>query len=511
MTQMVPTPQQAAVFTEIAGSQRHLIVEAVAGAGKTSVAVGSLHQNVPGRKGFVAFNRHIATELQRRLPPDIRSCTLHSLGFAAVRRVWKGVEVDEMRIRNLSKKCKSRDMPFMDVIAAQELARLCKCTLVLEASDQPCTCEAFFCTCVTTERRRDRIYYDLADHYGVDLPSNPEGVFELTTKLMEASADKSDKIDYTDMLWLPIRHNMHVENYDLLLVDELQDLSRVMQQLALRSCNGGRFVGVGDRRQAILGFSGADCDSMPRLQGELTSSSRSCASLPLSVTFRCPVSHVKLAQQIVPQIEPAPNAIEGIIRTAEQPEIIQSLLPGDLVVSRTNKALVSLTFKLIASGKRALMRGRDIGSGMLDLLARLQPQSTVDLITRLNDWREKEELKLREREASPSSFQSLEDRYECLSTLTSQVKTLDELHRFIKQASAENASPEDCICLSSIHRAKGLEADRVFILDSGKLPFIRKDSLLWEIEQERNLVYVAVTRAKRELVFEGFIPPIFGA
>jgi len=56
------------------------------------------------------------------------------------------------------------------------------------------------------------------------------------------------------------------------------------------------------------------------------------------------------------------------------------------------------------------------------------------------------------------------------------------------------------IKLSSVHRAKGLEAERVFLLDPHRMPSSRAEKD-WELEQENNLIYVAYTRARRALWF----------
>jgi superfamily I DNA/RNA helicase len=59
------------------------------------------------------------------------------------------------------------------------------------------------------------------------------------------------------------------------------------------------------------------------------------------------------------------------------------------------------------------------------------------------------------------------------------------------------------VTLSTIHKAKGLEAERVFILDAWRLPsFYAK--LPHQLEQEYNLLYVAITRAQRELYYVEF-------
>src|SRR5262245_58726865 len=80
-----PTPQQQALYDAVASGTGHVAVEAVAGSGKTTSAVGCAAV-ARGRVGMVAFNKHIAAELQSRLGGTAKACTLHSLGFAAVRR-----------------------------------------------------------------------------------------------------------------------------------------------------------------------------------------------------------------------------------------------------------------------------------------------------------------------------------------------------------------------------------------------------------------------------------------
>ena len=59
---------------------------------------------------------------------------------------------------------------------------------------------------------------------------------------------------------------------------------------------------------------------------------------------------------------------------------------------------------------------------------------------------------------------------------------------------------QEAVLLSSIHRAKGLEAERVFLLFPDTLPH-PKATQEWAKAQEFNLKYVALTRAKKDLFF----------
>jgi superfamily I DNA/RNA helicase len=58
------------------------------------------------------------------------------------------------------------------------------------------------------------------------------------------------------------------------------------------------------------------------------------------------------------------------------------------------------------------------------------------------------------------------------------------------------------VTLSTVHKAKGLEAERAFILERAlHQSFMQRAKQQWQKEQEKNILYVAITRAKRELVY----------
>lgn len=497
-----PTPQQAALYAAVADGTEHIAVEAVAGSGKTTSAVGAA-QAARGRVGFVAFNKHIAAELQGRLGGRAKACTLHSLGFAAVRRAFPGVALDEQKPHRILERLRPRWMTttargrvvwYEDGTATLALARLAKLTLA-DGGNESLTA--------------------IADYYGID-GANDE-VFGAVRELLARSAEQTAIIDYDDMVWLPVRLKLPVEQFDVLLVDEAQDLSAVQHGLVCRAATGGRVIPIGDRRQAIYGFAGSDPQSLPRLVEQLGApTGRGVRQCPLTVTFRCPRSHVALAQKIVPQIEAAPGAIDGWIDSIEPYELAGKVKPGDLVVSRINAPLVGLAFKLIRMGTPAMMLGRDIGKGLTRLIDELQATSTIDLIGRTRDWQEREILRLERRDAPESSIQGVVDRAECLIELASATDSVPWLRNQIESLFADAADSAKVVTLASVHRAKGSEADRVFIAAPDRMP-LRFESRrrtgppkvrTWEHEQELNLIYVAVTRAKKELYFAGDVPAV---
>ena len=490
-----PTPQQQAVIDAIAGGEQHVVVTARAGSGKTTTAIECARHG-RGRVGMVAFNKHIAEELQNKgklLLQAIRPEQCFRRSSGALFAVPQGK-------------------------AALDLAGYAKGALLDYDRDGP------------------QAFAVLAEHHGLDLLNDPEDIIDTTAELLEAMRADTARWDFDDQIWLPVVLGLPVPRYDLLLVDEAQDLDRAKQALAMRASEGGRLVPIGDDRQAINGFAGADPDAFPRLAEALGGSSRGAFLRPLTVTWRCPTSGVALAQRLVPDLLPAPNAIEGIVRSAGEDEPLHTLVgPGDMVLSRRNAPLLTAAFSLLAKDVPCLVRGRDVGKGLLALVDELKSNTPVELLDELETWAGAERARAEKKDAPESVLQSIEDRRLCVRELASRCSTMANLREVLGRLFSD-AGADGKVVLSSIHRAKGLEANRVVIIDTKGLPltlacrYCRGSGMWpdqrgegrrcpkckgrgtraqpWQHQQELNLLYVAITRFKRELIFHGPTPSI---
>lgn len=442
------------------------------------------------------MNKHIATEMQSRLGNSASASTLHSLGFAAIRRACPGVDVEEGKPKRLLQTLRPKwfwegrngvQRPDDRAKAVLELSRLAKMTL----TDAACADDMDA----------------LVDHFGVETDAGPDTLYVAAAELLEAAGKETKTTDYDDMIWLPVVKGWAVGGFDTLFVDEGQDLNRCQQMLARRA--GSRLVLCGDTRQALYGFSGSDCDSLPRMVKELSDTPLGCLERPLTVTFRCPRTHVALARHVVAHIEAAEHALEGSVNQLATGELTAALSPGDMVICRRNAPLVDLVYKLLGAEIPAVIKGRDVGQGLLDLVKMLKPVDTADLGKKLHAYAEREQARLERKHASEQQMQSLQDRVTCLGTLASRCAALWELEALISSLFADDAGEQQGrVILSSVHRAKGLEANRVVILEPEKLPMIRRDAQDWERVQELNLLYVALTRSKRELIFAGDVPAV---
>ncbi len=284
----------------------------------------------------------------------------------------------------------------------------------------------------------------------------------------------------------------------------------------------GRIIVVGDRFQSIYGFRGADITAIPSLQEMLTSRKNGIRLLPLSVCRRSPKSHIRLAQAIVPDIQwcikerDGIEAPEGEIYQVSENVAVDRMIEGDMGIGRVNKVLVPVAYALIKQKKKVIIRGRDIGTGLISLIKKMKANSIDDLLAKLQKWYDREVAKLLAKEHAASTedlvkgknkWQAIEDKVECIDALCDGVETLDELISNIEKIFAdfaEDGKPKNAIVLGTVHRTKGLEAYNVTILDPENFPHaMAKKS--WEREQERNLAYVGATRARFQLSNDGSV------
>lgn len=246
---------------------------------------------------------------------------------------------------------------------------------------------------------------------------------------------------------------------------------------------------------SIYGFRGADTDAMPNIIARLNAK-----VLPLSITYRVPLSGVALANTLVPELEAAPNAKEGILESVSEYRFLDMVRAGDLVLCRTNAPLVKPCFDLIRQGRKAVILGRDIGSGLIVLVQKIQKRERVralgDTLEALNEYRRQEISKLM-RAGKEMAADSLDDKIETIFALSDGCHTVADLERRIKDVFRDDA---EGVTFSTVHKSKGGEADRVFILKPELMPH-PKATAPWELAQERNCIYVSLTRHKEALYF----------
>ncbi len=458
---------QTAIFSEIATGTSNVQVDALAGTGKTSTIVEGFHYVPKGKRSLmVAFNKSIQTELASRAVEGVDVLTLHSLGLRAVKATFgQKIVVDNYKLDGYVKAEKGDERETYEVRESLKKAvSLAKGYLA------------------ETDSEIDEVM----EKHEIDCGDEPRGTFIATViKLLAACKNDTVRVDFDDMVWFPIVHNCNLTKYDFVFVDESQDLNKNQIELALRSKSAtGRVISVGDEHQAIYGFRGADSNAIQNIVDRMESK-----RLPLSVTYRCARAIVAEAQAWVPEIMAAANAKEGKVGNLPASKLVESVKPGDFILSRVNAPLIGYCFELIKAGIPANIQGREVGKGLSLLIKKSKCSDVSSFLLWLQTWREFECMRL---SALNKSVDLVNDKADCLEALCEGHSTLAEVNAAIEHIFTDGDNKTRVIW-SSTHKAKGLERERVYLLRDTYRPAKGKE--------EQNLLYVGITRAISELYY----------
>ena len=490
MSKFIPSKYQKAVYNHIENGNGNAVIDAVAGSGKSTTIVEAI-KLIPQKFTllFLAFNKAIVEELKMKIGnlPNVEVRTLHSLGMSALLKTFK-FQVDEKKYSQYI----NDSVKFGGIKPIEELVEEEVQTYKQNIKKLVDLYRVNLCTDLQSLEL-------VADKYEIATLDNE---CEMALNVVKWGLNQVSVIDFTDMIYFPNVKKVVMPQFDYVFIDECQDLSACQRELFLQALKpNGRFVAVGDPRQAIYGFAGADVESFNVLK-----SLPNTTLLPLSVCYRCDNSIIELAKQIVPQIEAKDNAPEGMV---ERDVKLAQIKDGDMILCRVNAPLVALCMKYIGEGTRAYVKGRDIGANLINMINKTKRRNINDALESIHKEGKKiiakimRKSKCDETEAkTDATYSNFLDKVRAIEVLAEGLQYSDAVCRRIESIFKDDQ--KSGICLSSVHKAKGLEADNVFILMPDK--FYNKYAMRveWMAEQETNLVYVAYTRAKHYL---GFIAP----
>ncbi len=481
-----PSKYQIEIWKTIEHTNNSIAVGAVAGSGKTTTITCALKLLPKGKEAiFLAFNKSIVKELSTRVPETVSVSTLHSFGCRTLMMNWGRLKISENKVFNLGVKLSDRwninesENKFSYVARINKLVDFMRYNLV--------------------ELNVDAIN-ELADSYGIPIyGEEPEHAMEL---LALSNKHAMTEIDFADMIYQPAIRDVKIKKYPYVLLDEAQDLNRAQQVMVQKIIEpkNGRLIAVGDPYQSIYGFAGADHKSYERIKLMVANT----VELPLSVCYRCTKALVRHAQEIVPTIEFSETAAEGIDPVDGDYRDIED---GSFVLCRNTKPLVQLFIELIKMGKKANIKGKEIGASIVTLIDKTKQKTIVGLLKHLVAHKVQLKTKLIKKgvikfDTHPRMI-DLSEKMEIINILAKPFDTTNQLKQYIDKIFLDDNLPG--IVLSTIHKAKGLEANKVYILMPSLMPSayaVSED----ELQQEYNLIYVARTRAKKELVYIRSLP-----
>ena len=497
--EFIPSKYQKAIYDYIVHESGNLVVEAAAGSGKTTTLLKCL-ELIPNDKQVLlcAFNNDITKELEKRTRGfenvDVR--TLHSLGLTMLKRNYPNINSvpDPLKYDSHIK----NNLKYYTSIDTRRLTGRRYFHYVDNIKKYVDYGRYYLCQTV-----KDLDFIE--ERYDVETIADEK---EIAIKVMEWGKTELEGVDYTDMIWLP--HVLYLKPlgllYDYIMVDECQDMNKAQRELIMKCFKmGTRLISVGDSNQTLYSFAGADTESFNILK-----SMPNTKCLPISISYRCSRNIVDFAKKIVPTIESSDeDTREGKILFNVS---LDDVKDGDMILCRNNAPLIQVYNEFLRLGKKATIRGKDIGSNLKSIVMSVKKEVINadckedglfvrlydDLFTTRNKIMEKSAVDAQTAMKTPM-FENKLDIIKALEVLSEGLKTTDELINKITEIFPKKSKAEG-VSLSTVHKAKGLEADNVYVVCPSLMPSksAKKD---WEVRQETNLMYVAYTRAKNILGF----------
>jgi hypothetical protein len=537
----IPSPRQLAVAEVLRSTEKHIIIQAVAGSGKSSLLryLVSLLASIGltlAQVAALAFGRKIARELRSKLPESLSTVTCHAAG----KGLLMGSRTDNRRVEepnsHLAADVYARLWPgTREDAGAVGMSGLGTADLERNARLQSAVvklCDAARLT--LTDPTDAAALAGIVERYTMDLPGGADDaeVYARTAKLVaQLTREWTEQalMDFTGMLYLPYVLDLRPKSVrKLLLGDEIQDWNAAQRALNLRLAGfivkpdgsmdeqpgAGRIIGVGDEHQSIMGFAYADTQAIESLRTMLASTSRGCVEMPLDVCWRCPQDHIDLVHEIGlhDSILARPGAPKGtLLRFTSEAEIDGWFGGLDkrseaLIVCRTNAPLVGRAFSLIRRKVACKIEGRDLASDLQGMVKRIRYKSDGNdldaFLRRLGVWvdREARKLCIAKREMAA---EQLADKAATLVALSEGCEGVSDMLAWIEKVFEDSDDGRSApIVFSSIHRCKGLQCETVVILEPQLLPHPMARQA-WEWEQEEHLAYVALTRSTDRLVICG--------
>ncbi|MEU7578049.1 ATP-dependent DNA helicase UvrD2 [Streptomyces sp. NPDC041068] len=535
-------PEQREVATALHGP---VCVLAGAGTGKTRAITHRIAYGVragilqPASVLAVTFTNRAAGEMRGRLrqlgASGVQARTFHSAALRQLQFFWpKAVGGPLPRI--VDRKIKL----VADAAAA--------CRIRLDRNELRDLTSEIEWSKVTQTVPAD--YAAAAAKSGRDVPRDPAEIAQLYAAYEDLKRDRA-VIDFEDVLLLAVgilqdRHDIAEQvraQYQHFVVDEYQDVSPLQQRL-LELWLGDRdsLCVVGDASQTIYSFTGATPDHLLNFRTRHPGATvvklvRDYRSTPQVVHLangllsqargRAADHRLELISQREPGAEPVyteyadePAEAEGAARR------IRALLADGVpaseiaVLFRTNSQSEIYEQALADAGVPYQLRGaerffertevREAGAALrgaarfggndslLDDVVDLPSQVRAVLSTK--GWTTE----------PPAGSGAVRDRWESLAALVRlaedfarakpEATLADLVAELDERANAQHAPTVEGVTLASLHAAKGLEWDAVFLvgLAEGMMPitYAKTDE---QIEEERRLLYVGVTRARAHL------------
>lgn len=493
---------QAKIMDEIKALRSNISILAVAGASKTSTIVSSINYiNTKKKILFLAFNKSIVDEIKKSFEDNdnVSVMTFHQLGLEFLRK-----NEEYSKLFNSSNKDIIKEYKYINYI--NNIKANINYLKGNKKKEYINNIKSILHFARQSNKYNSKDLEKLAKFYDIDIIDDE---IKVVQSIMDWGSNNTDEIDFTDLIWLPNVKHMDTKliQYDIIFVDEAQDVSESEYYLAKRALKArGHFVAVGDKAQQINVWAGASEKAFDMFNDDKSK------EFKLPITYRCSRKVVEYVNDnTIGTLKASDNAPEGAVNFD-----VSEYAPknGDMVLCRNTAPLIALKLRYLERNISSYIKGEtDIkntlinavnstNAKLIDANMRFKDGMFTCLYTQLLDkieYHKKAHGLTNDDEAFVSqNIYEFFDTIMCLKVLSKGLLRTDEL--ISKINIIFNESSGEYIQLSTIHKAKGLESDNVYILKPSAIPSKYAEKK-WEKDAEENLRYVAYTRARLTLNF----------
>lgn len=474
----------------------NIIVQAVAGAGKTTTLVECAKRiNKEKKILMLAHNKSARDTLKEKTSgmENVHVFTIHGLAWRLFTEHFGfEPEIDDDKYRNYINKNISLlgSEEYNSLGPSQKLAYKYNVFELIDKSRH------------NLKQSEKEITKLAKKKYGITLIADE---CKFASEILKWGASTTSIVDFQDLLWFPSQFGYFTKKYlsDIILLDEAQDASLAQQDVIMRCFKREtRMFSFGDKDQTINSWCGSDTEAFEHLK-DANIFRRDSKEFPLTTNYRCGYKIIEYAKKFTNNnIHACENSEPGEVNLIAH---IKDIKNGDMVLCRNTAPLMELYRTIISSGEKAYFRGEELGKNLQKIIDCSYGDTIYEIVYSMKErliatWdmlTEETGLNKKETMLNPL-ITSLLDSIKTVENLPKSIKTRKDIENFIGKIFLEEG--KDGIQLSTIHKAKGLEADNVFIICPSLIPS-RLAVLDWEIEEEKHLQYVMCTRPKLSLNF----------
>jgi ssDNA-binding Zn-finger/Zn-ribbon topoisomerase 1 len=369
-------------------------------------------------------------------------------------------------------------------------------------------------------------------------------------KQQDKEHNLSDYRDFNDDLWYSATHaeDINWPKFDIVLVDEVQDFNEAQKIMIKKLIDkGAKIVAVGDPNQSLYRFRGADSKSFSNMESLLQSNSKDKnVTQKLTLNFRSRKNIIDFANSethvknlkggkkfndnndgSVTKFEQAYGEVFSAMSSEQQEK---GRVKETAFIARTNEPLIHAALKLLANNIKFVILGKDIAKDLIKQLGKVvfkfklkDSDPTKELSNLINQYVDDEKEKHSGQSTKKAYLQELKEVCDAILATLSQFESergggnqyisIGEYKKWISiklggfnieeseadyNAYKEKMKREKPVVLTTAHRSKGLEFERVYLLRYDQFPH-KKAKREEDLEQEENARYVAITRAQDEL------------